>query len=221
MRRLLVALLVLGVLAVAVDRVVLVVVQRSVATDLQASGELSAPPTVRIAGFPFLTQAARGRYDRVEVRTALQERGGVRVERLDVVATDAEVRASEALRNGVTRVPVSGLTATGLVTYADLVGDRGLVVTPVAGGVRVTGSVTVLGQRLSASATSDVRLDGSTIVVTARTVEAGGVQVPAGLLDLRVPVGRLPYGLRLTGLSARADGLALAARSGPTVLEAP
>jgi len=41
----------------------------------------------------------------------------------------------------------------------------------------------------------------------------------AGALDVRVPLGRLPYGLRVTGVTVTPAGLFVSAWTGPTVLQ--
>ncbi len=91
--------------------------------------------------------------------------------------------------------------------------------------LRVRGTVRVLGQDVSAAATSRVRLDGDRVVVTAQSVQTGAGVVDDALtaalgdrFDFRVRLPALPYGLRLTGLRVTAQGVVLSARSGPTVL---
>ena len=225
MRKLLVTLVVLGALFVGLDRVALVLAERAVAAQAQTSGGLATAPDVAIAGFPFLTQVLRGSLDDVRVSAADVRRGDARLTSFAAELRDVQVSLSDAVGGRITAVPVSAITATALLSYADLAAahGRGLVVTSAGDGlVRVTGTVTVLGRSVSASAVSSVRLDGRFVVVTAQRIEVGGGSVgTAGLggrLDLRVPIGTLPYGLLLTGLTADAGGLTLTARSGPTIL---
>lgn len=227
MRRLLTAAVVLLVLLVAADRIGVVVASRVLASKLRTSAALDTDPSVRIRGFPFLTQALNGRYDRLDVETGALRRGGVRLSSLDVSLHGVRVPLSQALSGDVKAVPVEGLTASAVVTYADVarVGDlAGISVAPAGSQVMVTARLTVLGQSVTATASSSVRLSGRTIVITAQKVTVLGQTNPllnaalAGRLDLRVPIGVLPYGLGLTGVDVTAAGLVLAARSGPTVL---
>lgn len=227
MRRLLTALVIVLVLLLAADRITVVVASRTVAARLRASAGLTQDPTVDITGFPFLTQAISGRYERVTVRAGALTRGGVRLSRLDVALSGARIPLSDALSGQVASVPVDGLLATAVVTYADVasVGKlAGVTVTPAGAGVKVTARLTVLGQSVTASTESTVRLDGRSIVITARKVTVLGQSsgllnsALAGRLDLRVPIGTLPYGLALTGVHATGEGLVLDARSGPTVI---
>lgn len=225
MRKLLVTLCVLGALLVGVDRVGLVLAERAVATQARTAGGLATAPDVVIAGFPFLTQVLRGSFDDVRVSAHDVQRGAVRLTSLVAELHDVALPLGDAVRGQVTAVPVSGITATALLSYADLAAaqGRGLVLTAAGAGlVRVTGQVTVLGRSVSGSAVSSVRLDGRSIVVTAQRIEVGGMSVGTagfgGRLDLRVAIGSLPYGLVLTGLTADAAGVTLTARSGPTIL---
>lgn len=229
MRRLVTALVVLAGLLVAADRVGVRVAEQVLAGRLKSSAHLTSTPTVRVRGVPFLTQALQGRYDEIDVTATGLDRGGVRVASLTAALHGVHVPLGEVLSGSVTSVPVDELTAQALVTYADLAHRSGLVgltITPAGTLVHVTARITVLGQHFTATAVSSVALKGTSIVVTARSLRALGQSSPAilnaltGRLDLRVPVGTLPYGLRLTGLQVAPEGLLLQARSGPTVLTA-
>lgn len=227
MRKVVTSLVVLLVLLVAADRIGVAVASRVVASKLRTSAMLTSDPSVRIEGFPFLTQAVGGRYDRIDLRTADLTRGGVRLSSLDVTLLGLQLTASQAISGDVSAVPVQGLRAEAVVTYADVasVGRlAGVSVTPVGDRLRVTARLTVLGQSVTASTDSTVRLDGGSVVVTAQKVTVAGQssglldQALAGRLDLRVPIGRLPYGLQLAGVHVSAGGLVVDARSGPTVI---
>ncbi len=67
MRALLIAVLVLLGIAVAADRVLVVVSENQLAAAIQEQGQLPAEPEISIEGFPFLTQAISGRYESVRV----------------------------------------------------------------------------------------------------------------------------------------------------------
>lgn len=230
MRRAVTSLVVVaGLLAVA-DRVALTVAERAVGAQLQTSAALQARPDVDISGFPFLTQALSGRYDDVHVTATGVATDGVRVQELSADLVALEVALSDALGGTVTQAPVQRLTARALVSYADLSrrsGSRRLTVAREGSGVAVTGSVEVLGRRFEATAVSTVRLDRGDIVIRAQRFRVGAEPVDEAvtralgdLLDLRVKVGRLPFDLQLDGLGVEAEGVALTATGGPTVLRA-
>ena len=228
MRKLLITLVVLAGVGVGLDRAALVFAERGIATQARSSGGLTSEPAVSIAGFPFLTQVLRGSLDDVRLTATDVVRGGLRLGTLTANLRDVQVPLQQALSGTVDAVPVAGIDATAVLAYADLAAaqGRGFTVTPAGNGlVRVTGRLTVLGQSVAAAAVSSVRLDGRSVVLTARRIEVGGIAANAGMasaigaqLDVRVPIPALPYGLRLTGLTAGPDALLLTARSGPTLL---
>lgn len=224
MRRLVVGLAVLAALLVGADRVVASLVAKAVAEELQVDGGLATKPDVTIHGFPFLTQALAGHYDDVEVDTGPFTQQGVRLS-LDVRVLGADVPLGPAVRNEIVEVPVEGLRGTAVLGYADVA--EGFTVRPAGQGVEVAGSVVVLGQKVTGTATSDVSLQDTTLVIKARSVALNGQTSPAlsaaarTLFDLRVPLGTLPYGLEVTSLQVRPDGLHLSATSGATVLRDP
>jgi hypothetical protein len=227
-KRFLVALVVLLALAVAADRVAVTIASRTVAAEAQRTAGLEQPPEVRIGGFPFLTQALAGRYDEVRVRAADVPAGELRVAGFEAFLSGVEVPLGDALSGSVTSAPVRSVRAEATVAYDELTrrsGDRKLVVTPAGDGVRVTGSVRVLGQTLSATAVSRVEVVEGDLLVTAESYEVGNNTADALLsralgerLDLRVPVEGLPYGLQLTGVEVGERGVTVLANAGATVL---
>lgn len=228
MRKLLGLVLLLGLLLVA-DRAGAAFAARAVAQQAQVEAGLTAEPEVQIGGFPFLTQALAGRYDRVTVRATDVPAGEVRVSGFEAELTGVQVPLGDALSGSVTDVPVSGVRARALLAYDELTrrsGDRRLTVAPAGPGrVRVTGSVQVLGQTLVAAAISRVEVSGGALIVTAESYEVGDKTADALLtralgdrLDLRVPVEGLPYGLEVTGIEVQESGVVVLADAGPTVL---
>jgi hypothetical protein len=221
-------LLVLVALAVGADRLSLVIAERQVASKLQTFGGLSSTPDVTIHGFPFLTQAVSGDYSDVEVAASGVTAGGARLSKLAVALHGLHVPLSDAVSGSVTSAPVDRVDATVLLSYADLqaqLRDRRLTVAPAGDKLRVTGSVTVLGKTVSASALSTVRLRGTTVVVTATSFEVGNgaadavlTKALAGRLDFVTRIGRLPYGLQPTGVRVTPAGVRATAAAKGVVL---
>ena len=228
MKGLLTTLVVLVVLAVAADRIALVVAQRAVAAQLQSSGSLSTRPAVSVRGIPFLTQAFSGRYDDVALSASEVTAGGGRISRLEATLRGVHVPLSAALSGSVSSVPVDRLQATVLISYADLakqLRDRRLAVSAAGDSLLVTGSVQVLGRTVSASAISTVALSGTSVVVRAQRFEVGHsaanrvlTAALAGRFDFVVRIGTLPYGLRLTGVRVEPEGVVATAAGTHTVL---
>jgi hypothetical protein len=227
MRRLLVVLVLLGTVLVAADRGAVLIAERVLGEQAQTEAGLASRPDVDIAGFPFLTQALAGRYEQVRLELSGVIAGQVDVERLDARLRGVQVPLGDAIGGQVTRVPVEGLDADVVVGHDELARRSGRDITLSSHGdqLRVSGEVEVLGRTVTAAAISDVRLDGDRIVVRAQSFQVGnGVadRVVSAVLgdrfDFTVRLGALPYGLRLTGLQVRQDGVHLAAEAGPTVL---
>lgn len=220
--------MVLLVLAAVADRVGAALAGRAVADQLQRAGGLTTVPDVDVTGVPFLTQAVGGRYRRIDVRAAQVPAGEVVLRTLDVRLTGVRVPLSDALSGSVDRVPVDRLDATVLLSYDDLArraGDRSLTVAPAGEDLRVRGAVRVLGQEVAASAVSRISIEGDEVVVTAQSIEVGNSLADAvltralrGRLDFRFRLGALPYGLGVTGVDVRPDGVAVAAVAEDAVL---
>jgi len=227
-KRILTIAVVLAALLGILDRAAVALAQRALSERLEQEPGVGSAST-KVGGFPFLTQAVRGRYDRVDVEATSIDRGGVRIASLNATLQGIHVPLGEAIRGEVTAVPVDEVTADAVVTYVDLAHRSGLVgvsIEPLDGLVRVTARVRVLGQTVTASATSAVSVRNNSVIVKARSITVLGQSTPAllsaltGLLDLRVPTGELPYGLRLTGVRVDAGGVVLSAGARDVVLRA-
>jgi hypothetical protein len=227
---------VLLVLLAVADRAGAALAARAVADELQRSSTLTSRPEVTVAGVPFLTQALRGRYERLDVTAADVPAGTVGGEPLtlrtaDVVLHGARVPLSDALSRRVTEVPVDRVDAVVLLPWDELArraGDREVTLEPAGDRVRVRGEVRVLGQRLTASAVSRLTVQDGAITVQAEELDVGNgaadrvlTRALRGRLDFRVPVQELPFGLSVDRLQVRPDGLAVRARADDTVLSDP
>lgn len=218
--------LVLAGLLVLLDRGAALLAERAVADQAQRGGQLSQRPEVELRGFPFLTQALAGRYDDVRLR-ASGPVAGQQVERLDLRLSGVHLPLRDAVSGSVDEVPVDRLAGTVLLSYPFLSEQApdGLTVSPAGDRLRVEGRTEVLGQTVSAAATSSVRLEGDRVLVRAEEFSTGSdtaddllARVLGDRYDFSVPVAALPYGLRLTGLRVQPDGLSVDASGGPTVL---
>lgn len=218
--------LVLALLVAVGDRVGEGVAEDALADQL--TEELGSRPEVEIGGFPFLTQAVRGRYDEIRASAPRVQQGAIALADVRSVLRGVQVPLSDAVGGSVDRVPVEELTASGLVSYDDLEtasGAQDVQLEPDPQGVRVTGRLRVLGQDLPATAVSQLSLDGDVLVVTASSVEVGGAgageQVSAALrgrLDLRIPVPELPYGIRLSSVLPGPGGVTVQGSARDVVL---
>ena len=221
----LVGLLVVLALLVGADRVAEHVAAGVLADRLQT--ELGGRPTVEIDGFPFLTQAVGGSYQRLRVSAPVVRHEGLSLRDFSATLTGVHVALGDALGGSLSAVPVDRLDASALVAYDDLtqLAGPGLRLAEDPNGVRVTGRVAALGRQVDVSAVSSVALVGDALVVTAGQLTVGGVAVTGplaaalrGRLDLRVPLPALPYGVRLASLGAGPQGITVSGSARSVVL---
>jgi hypothetical protein len=215
-KSLIVILLLLVGLAVAADRVAVGMAESQVSTQLADKGGLHGKPTVDITGFPFLTQAFAGHYDDVRISLTAAQLGQPAGTRADVSLHGVRVPLSSVLSGSVRTVPVDRIDGTATLSYALLASRLGPGTTLVreGNGLRITRTVSVLGQSFPLTAAGTLTLQGRDIVVNVHKVAGAGVQVPGfvldqavRLLDLRYPVPKLPFGLALTGVQPAAGGV--------------
>lgn len=228
-RKLLVRLAVLLALAVVADRISVAVVDGVVASQLKKVGRLSADPSVSVKGFPFLTQALSGRYDRIEVTVPSFDAGDVMLRDLRLVVRGAALPLKEAVGGSVGAVAIDGISGTAQLPYSDLAAlstVRDLTVTPAGDGVMLRGTVLIRGRTVKGTALASAELDHGALVVRSRSVRtdvpmsAAATQQVGALLDLRVRLDHLPFGLRVTGAAVGATAVRLTASVGHSVLRA-
>ena len=216
MRALIVVLVLLLGLAVLADRVAVGVAEDRVGQELAAKGGLAGTPAVDIRGFPFLTQAAAGRYDDVRISLTAEQLGQPEGTRADIALHGVHVPLSSVLSGSVDRVPVDRIDGTATMSYALLSAQLGgdSTIRPDGDGLRITKTVDVLGQTIPLTATGTVTLDGDELVIDVGRASGAGVDLPgflvsraSDLLDLRYSVPALPFGLQLTGVDPADDGV--------------
>ena len=229
MRRLLITLIVLAALALAADRAALWAAETQLAAEIQRDQDLAERPEVDLLGFPFLTQAVRGRYDggRVEVDDLRAER--LRVRSLIVDLRDVEVPLSDLVSGNVRAVPVGAVTGTARVSYADLAaatGVPGLRIGPRGDMLELRFPVTYLSARVEVIATARIAVVGQSLRIS--SVEVQGAPVPRAVtrsilarVQAALAVGALPYGLRLSDVRVAETGVEVSARARDTVLQPP
>jgi hypothetical protein len=198
-----VALVALLAVLLAADRVAVTYAEHRVAARIKDEGS-PAPPHVRIAGFPFLTQVVARRLNKVVVTTAGRKLGQVEVERLDVTAhgvrLNASYRASTASRvSGTALIDFAGLTRVvglpGLTVSAD--GPDRVMITADLGLVSGTATARV------------TRADHGGIRIA--VIAAGGIPVAAlgPLGDITLPLPALPLGMTIQDVSLTGQGVLL------------
>jgi hypothetical protein len=226
-RALLILAVVLGALLVIADRVGVSVAEDQVAERIAEQGDLPGPPEVDITGFPFLTQAVAGRYDEVRIALTAADLGQPAGTDADVVLHGVQVPLSDVIDGSVQQVPVDRIDGTATLSYAllsaQLGGDARLERD--GDGLRITRTVELLGQHVPLTASGQVTLDGSDLVVDVDEASGAGVELPqvvvdraTDLLDLRYTVPPLPFGLQLTDVRPADDGVVVDVEATDTVI---
>lgn len=214
LRRLLITAAVLVVLLIAADRAGVYIAQSVAADNLKNSQHLGSRPNVDIAGFPFLTQLASGDFDQITVDAKNVPVG--RVSKVFHLARLHVVLHGISVSHSFSRFHADQAVATARVDYADLGRVLGGKVTYIgAGRVQATTSVTVLGRTLTGSITARPEAH-------ATSLGFGDTQVPGGtagaalaralqrLFATEIPLGDIPFQVRVDSLRATPDGLELA-----------
>jgi hypothetical protein len=226
-KALLVVLVLLLGLAFVADRVAVGFADDRVAQQLAEKGNLEGTPEVDIAGFPFLTQAVRGRYDDVRISLAAADLGQPEGTRADVALHGVHVPLSSVLSGSLTTVPVDRIDGTATLSYALLSAQLGgdTTLRREGDGLRITKTVQVAGMTLPLTAVGTVSLDGDELVIDVARASGAGVDIPgflvgrvSDLLDLRYKIPALPFGLRLTSVTPGDDGVDVTLEAADTVL---
>lgn len=208
-----ITLLVLIGLAVAVDRIAVVVAESAVARTVQNSQNLAQKPDVSIAGFPFLTQVARGKFGKIELTdddiVVGQSGRTVRLDHLKLTLHNVDVA-----RDFKSATAASG-TAAARMTYPALSQAVGTPVSYAGSGrIKATASVNLGGQHISGTVTAEPRLSGSSLEFVSQQVTVNGATAPAAVaaelgqvFGAPISFDDLPYSLRVEQAGADKNGV--------------
>ncbi len=226
MRRFLIVVVVLVGLLIAADRAALAAAESQIAERVQQEEQLAQRPAINLLGFPFLTQAVRGRYEggRLEVQSLRTEK--VRVNSLVIDLRDVSVPLTDLVRGKVSAVPVGKVTGVAMVTYADLAaatGVPGLRIGPKGDKLELTFAVDQFGTSTPVIATARIGVAEQAVRMT--SVEIQGVQLPKevtaaalGQVQSSLEFGVLPYGLKVTDVRIAESGVEVSAMAKDAVL---
>jgi hypothetical protein len=211
-RWLIIGVVTLVAVAIAADRIGVVVAEGVAGDTLQSSQHLRSSPDVDIAGFPFLTQLATGHYDKITVTATDVPLGrgahGLALSRLQVVLHDLDVSRS------FSRFHAATADATATIGFAEL-GNVLDVELSYAGDGRIQGTKTIslAWQTVHARVTATPRLDNGRMGFADTSVS--GLQGLTGAVvdaivrefDLRIPLQGIPFQVRLQSLRVDPSGV--------------
>jgi hypothetical protein len=226
-RGLLIFVIVLVLLIVAADRIGLLVAERQIASSVQSSQHLSRRPSVKIEGFPFLTQVLANRYP--SVRLAADDFTVGNSDRtVRLAALNARLQDVRTIDNfsGATARNASG---TAMLTYQELSRAVGVRLGYAGGGrVQASSSVEVLGQTITGTASAEVSITGGdelTFSAVRVGLPQGGIAVPdqltnqfSSLFANKLSLRGLPFHLRIQQLLATDQGVRISAEASDLTL---
>jgi hypothetical protein len=225
-----VVLLILGGLFALADRVAAYAAERTIAT--QAKQELTAreittpsDPQVSVGGFPFLTQVARGKYDRITIHLDHPSSQGVTLDVLDVIATGVNAPTSAVLNGSgtITADLVTGVATLNWDAVNQLMKTSGFGGTSAHasalpdGQIQVHVPVSISGINTVVVATGTLAIASGLVHVNITKVTTEGGNIPQVISDLigsikqdlsvDVRIPRLPYGIQVRSVKAAPAGL--------------
>jgi len=214
MRKFLVALVILVVVLVALDRAGLYIAQREISTRVKSAYDLSERPGVSIKGFPFLTQVASGHYQRIDVTIRSDRTDGVQLQNIDAIFTGVHASLSLLLGQDAGSVTASRATGSALVPYSQVRSrlPHGVTIAPDGSVLNVAGTVSYGPVHGTVSGTVRLGVSSGGITVTPQRVSIDGKPLTlAGALasqfTFTIPVGTLPLHLRVTGVQVTSGGV--------------
>jgi hypothetical protein len=204
----------LAALVFAADRAAARVFEDRASRALQTELSTPGPPVVHIEGFPFLTQLLRQTLTSVHVTAdgvAPPGRAGTALGSADVTMRD--VTSSDRFHT----FHAAQLEGTGTIDYASAKQLTGYPITYAPDGrLKVTIQTQLSGVPVTADIVGrpDVSAADQTLSLADPQLAVAGVDVPdttaqalLGRLLKPVPISGIPYGLKLSALTATPDGL--------------
>jgi DUF2993 family protein len=214
LRSFVIVIVVLVVLLVAADRIGVYVAERAAGDTMQSSQHLNSRPDVDVTGFPFLTQLAAGEFDEIIV-TAHDVPVGQSAHLLDVSQVRVDFRHVHVARD-FSSVRAETASASAFVSYADLGKTLGIAVSYAGSGrIRATKKITAAGQTLTATITTSPQLRNGALGFASTAVNGLGQlgnevgSALNGVFGLTLPLQGIPFKVRVTSLTAAADGVHL------------
>ncbi|GIH91190.1 DUF2993 domain-containing protein [Planobispora siamensis] len=219
MRKLIVFLILLLVLVGILDRVAVAGVEKEIATRATVRYDLDVPPEVTITGIPFLTQAIQGRYQEVKVDVGRINLGGAEVSGVDATLYGVRAPLSDLITNAE-QVDIRAERVVGEVVIPEETLNRrapqGIRIQADEGGLAVSGEITFLGQKVPAKANLKIEMaEGRVKFIPEKVTLGGGIPVPnpERFIAYEIPIGKLPFNLKVTEVTPVADGLRVTAEA--------
>ena len=206
--------------------------QTLLARNIQDATGVEVLPEVDVRGVFFLPQVIRGAYSDVQVTTQGVTGGPLRIDRVESRLSDVRVPFHDVLVRDVRRVGIGRSVENLDLSYEDLnayfaATGRRLTLAPGRDGtVRLSGNVDVLNQRVPVSADATLSVEDDVLRISPQSFDTGSGSLDAAgrlllgkRLTLLVPLGTLPFGHHLTGVTADPEGVHLTAEGTDILVE--
>jgi len=201
------------------------------ARSIQSATGVDDRPQVHVHGTFFLPQVVRGRYGDVEITVDDLTTGPLRIRRVHAQLTGVRLSFHDVLTRQVGPVVIEKSREDATLGYGDL--NRYLKATGRSirigaapdGQAKLTGTVTVLGHSISASALARFAPKDGDLAVTPTRLDTDTPLDKASQLLLGqrfsfvVPLDPLPFGQQLTGIRPGKDGVGITARGSAVVVQ--
>lgn len=233
LRILLIVVVILGGLFVVADRVAVYFAEDEAASRLKTTENLASTPDVSIKGFPFLTQAASGELDDVEVGIKDYEANtgtgtggssaGPKTIRIDDLKADMK---GVTFSGDYSSATASTATGTATIAYDELLKAaksqptdifRGVTAQVVGlsdggnGKIKVDVKVSAAGASQTYPVLSTVAVDGDTVKVHADNLPKLVIELAdsriRSITDFQQTIDQLPGGVKLDSVQAAKDGV--------------
>lgn len=228
-----VVLVLLLVVFAILDRIAVSAAQAAVEKRLseQSPFESGSKPHVSIHGIPFLTQAAGGKYDDIEVSghpLTIDQVGNID---LDAHMHGVHVPLGKAISRNVQSLPIDQVDASVVIPYdevARLTGIHGLSLSSNKNVLHVSLPVSVPGSAgtVTASADAVVHFSGRRLSYEVQQISVAGVALPppvasavASQMNGAFTLPTLPYRLQVTGVTTTSSGVRATARADHIVVD--
>jgi hypothetical protein len=184
MRKLVIALIVLALLAGAADVFARRAAEDRIADRLQKTFELSSEPGVGVGGFPFLLNVVRGEIPSIEMSGDRVRSEDVTLQDVDVQIDDVTFSLSDVI-DGSGQIRAAGGDGSAAVTEANLNAALETAGAPFTLSIG-SGGITATSADGGASAEGEVALEGGALTV-------GAAGLGSVTLDLPSLGGRVSY----------------------------
>jgi hypothetical protein len=189
--------------------------EAEVAREVAAQYRLPQQPSVEIGGFPFLTQAIAGEYQRIDVGIDEYTQQGISVRDVRIRLDGLHAPLSDLLRGDQSEVRAETATASAVIPYGVLqeqAAANGVQKVSRSGDdVLLEGTFSFLGVSAQVGVTVSIKPTDKGLVITPQAVRTSGIQVPVGLLKQNltytVPLTGLPMGAKITSVEPTDTGV--------------